>query len=256
MLHSVSGGCPHIFRQSGTTPKGCGRHHSCYQKARDETETIKMRVSPKRNRIPRIHHQQRRSQSRPYQNSSNMGVETTHQQERNPRIHAILQLLSTVCRRIQQDSQTPIRQNIDQERRQMGMGRQGTSGVRRITTDVMLNPSVDILPTGETTLSRNRPFKICLLRHIIPTRRGRKMETDRVSVKEDGTCRIQLRRTRQRTISHSSSTQRMEMIPQRKRTTFQSPNRPQKPNEVYDNKRTDRQTNPMEQSLEWLRLQN
>ena len=83
------------------------------------------------------------SQSRPYQNSSHMGLETTYQQERHPGIHGILQLLPTVYRRIQQDSKTPIRQN--QERRQMGMARQGTSSVRRITTEVMLNPSVDIL---------------------------------------------------------------------------------------------------------------
>jgi len=143
MLHSISGRCPHIFRQSGTTPKGRGRHYPSNQKPRDETQTVKMRVSPTRNGIPRIHHQQRRSQSRPYQNGSHMGLETTYHQERNPRIHGILQLLPTVYRRIQQDSQTPIRQN--QERRQMGMGGQGTSGVRRIMTEVMLNPSVDIL---------------------------------------------------------------------------------------------------------------
>ena len=102
-----------------------------------------MRVSPMRNRIPRIHHQQRRSQSRPYQNGSHMGLETTYQQERNPRIHGILQLVLTIHRRVQQDSQTPIRQN--QEGRQMGMGRQGTRSVRRITTETMFNPNVDIL---------------------------------------------------------------------------------------------------------------
>jgi len=90
MLHSIFGRCPHIFRQSGTTPKGCGRHYLSYQKARDETQTVKMRVSPMRNGIPRIHHQQRRSQIRPYKDSSYMGLETTHQQERNSRIHGIL----------------------------------------------------------------------------------------------------------------------------------------------------------------------
>jgi len=143
-----------------------------------------MRVSLTRNGVPRIHHQQRRSQSRPYQNSSYMGLETTHQQERNPGIHGILQLLSTVYRRIQQDSQTPIRQN--QERRQMEMGRQGTSGVGRITTEVMLNPSVDILQARETTAGQNRRFKICLFRHIGPTRQRREVEADSVSVKDDG----------------------------------------------------------------------
>jgi len=65
-----------------------------------------------------------------------------------------------------------------------------------------------------------------------------------------------LRRTRYRTISHSSSTQRMETIPQRKWTTLQSFNPPQKPNKVYNNERADGPTNPMEPSLEWLQLQN
>jgi len=53
----------YIFGQSGTTPKGCGRHYPSHQKARNETQTIEMRVSPTRNGVPSIHHQQRRSQS-------------------------------------------------------------------------------------------------------------------------------------------------------------------------------------------------
>ena len=93
MLHSISGGCPHLLGQSGTTPKRCGHHYPSHQKTRDETQTIEMHVSPTRNGIPRIHHQQQRSQSRPNQNSSYMGLEPSYQQERNPRIHGILQLL-------------------------------------------------------------------------------------------------------------------------------------------------------------------
>jgi len=79
MLHCISGRCPQIFGQPGTTPKGRGGYHPCHTKARDETPAIEMRVSPTRNRISRIHHQQRRSQSRPYQNRSHRGLETTHQ---------------------------------------------------------------------------------------------------------------------------------------------------------------------------------
>jgi len=56
-----------------------------------------------------------------------MGLETTHQQKGNPGIQGILQLLSTVYWRIQQDSQSPIGQN--QGGRQMGLARQGTCGV-------------------------------------------------------------------------------------------------------------------------------
>ena len=81
MLHSIFGRCPHIFRQHGTTPKGCGRHYPSYQKARNETQTVKMRVSPTRNGIPRIHHQQRRSQSPPNQDRSHMGLEATYEKK-------------------------------------------------------------------------------------------------------------------------------------------------------------------------------
>jgi len=41
-----------------------------------------------------------------------------------------------------------------------------------------------------------------------------------------------------------------------KRTTFQSANRPQKPNKVDNNESADGLTNPMEGSLEWLGLRN
>ena len=78
MLHSVPGQCPIILRRPGTTPKSRGCHHPRNTVRRNETQTIEMRISSTRNRIPRIHHQQRRSQSRPYQNSSNMGLEGTY----------------------------------------------------------------------------------------------------------------------------------------------------------------------------------
>jgi len=80
-------------------------------------------------------------------------------------------------------------------------------------TEVMLNPSVDILQSGKTTACRNRRLTICLLRHIVPTGWRRKMETNSIPIKDDETGRMQLQRTRQRTISNSSSAQRMEAIP-------------------------------------------
>jgi len=57
MLHSISERCPHIFGQPRTAPKRCGSHHPRYRKARNETQTMEMRVSSTRNGIPRIHHQ-------------------------------------------------------------------------------------------------------------------------------------------------------------------------------------------------------
>ena len=183
-----------------------------------------------------------------------MGLETTHQQKRNPRIHRVLQLLSTVYRRIQQGGQTPIRKN--QERHHMGMGGQGTGSLWRVTTGALLNPGVDILQAREATTCRNRGLEIRLLRNNISTWRRRKMEANSVSVENHGACQMQLRRTRKRTISYISSTPGMEKIPQGKWTTFPSPNWPQAPNKVYDNKTTDRTTNRIERSLEQLRLQN
>jgi len=125
MLHSVPGRCPNILGQPGTTPKRHGCHHPRHTTTRNETQTVEMRISPKRNRIPRIHHQQRRSQSRPYQNSSHMGLESTYQQKGNSGIHGILQLLPTLYKRIQQNSQTPVR--LNQERCHLGMGKQRTN---------------------------------------------------------------------------------------------------------------------------------
>ena len=101
MLYSVPGRCSNILRQPGTTPKRRGCHHPCHTTTRNETQTIEMRISLKRNRIHRIHHQQRRCQSRPYQNSSHMGLERTYEQEGHSGIHRILQLLPTLYKRIQ-----------------------------------------------------------------------------------------------------------------------------------------------------------
>jgi len=57
MLHSVPGRCPNILQQPGTTLKRCGCHHPRYTATRDATQTNEIRISPTRNRIPRIHHQ-------------------------------------------------------------------------------------------------------------------------------------------------------------------------------------------------------
>jgi len=57
MLHSVSGRYPNILRQPGTTPKRRGCHPPRHTATRNETQAFKMRMSPTRNRIPRIHHQ-------------------------------------------------------------------------------------------------------------------------------------------------------------------------------------------------------
>jgi hypothetical protein len=69
----------------------------------------------------------------------------------------------------------------------------------------MLNPSVNTFQTRQTSSNRNRRLEIRLLRNPITTRRRRQMETNRLPIKDNGTRRMQLRCSRQRTISHSSS---------------------------------------------------
>jgi len=120
----------------------------------------------------------------------------------------------------------------------------------------MLNPSIDILQSGKNTARRNRRLAICLLRDIVPTGRRRKMDTNSIPIKGDETGRIQLRRTRQRAISNSSSAPGMEAIPPRKRTTLQSLNRPPEHDKIYDHQGVNRTANPMESSFEQLPLQN
>jgi len=53
-----------------------------------------------------------------------MGLDDTQENQRNPMLPTILQLLSTIYRRIQQDSQTTIREDKKGMHRQLGMGRQ------------------------------------------------------------------------------------------------------------------------------------
>jgi len=61
----------------------------------------------------------------PIKNCSHMGLESTYQQKWNSGIHGVLQLLSTLYKWIQQNSQTTIRSN--QERCRLGMGKQKTN---------------------------------------------------------------------------------------------------------------------------------
>src|SRR5712691_6005497 len=120
----------------------------------------------------------------------------------------------------------------------------------------MFNTGVDILQTRKTAFNRNRRIEICVFRNPISTGRGREMETDCLSFENDDTGRMQLRRTQQRTISSGSSTQGMEEIRQRKPTTSQSPDGPQKPGTFYDHKGTHGQTDTMDGNTLRIRLQN
>src|SRR6201996_9853660 len=90
-----------------------------------------MRVSQERNRVPRIHNKSRRNQDGSSQDTSYMGLEDPEEQNRHSELLRILQLLSKIHRRIQQNRKTTIRQNAEEIRRQMGMDRQRTARIRR-----------------------------------------------------------------------------------------------------------------------------
>jgi len=137
------------------------------------------------------------------------------------------------------------------------MGRHEAGPLWQTMTEAMFNPSIDILQTWKTTPGQNWLIKICILRHIVSIKREREMETDSLSVKDNGTCWMRLRLTLQATtISNSSSTQGMDTVPWRKRTTFQSPDRLQKPDTVHDKQGVNRWRDQIERSLKRLRLQN
>ena len=67
---------------------------------------------------------------------------------------------------------------------------------------------------------------------------------------------MQLRCTRQGTISDYTGTRRREKICQGKSTTGKNPDRPQKPGTVHDQEKAKRETRMMEATLKPIRLQN
>ena len=72
---------------------------------------IQMRIPPKRDGISRIHYWTRGGQDRPCQDTSHLGLDDPQENKRNSMLPRILQLLSTIHRRFQQNGQTTICKN-------------------------------------------------------------------------------------------------------------------------------------------------
>jgi len=155
-----------------------------------------MRVPLKRDRIPRIYHWTRRGQDRPNQDTSHLGLDNTQENQGNPKFPGILQLLSTIHRRVQQDGQTTMCENKKGMHWQLGMGRQRTTSVRRIKDKTHHGTSTDLLRPPRTDQNRNRCIEICLLRYTVTAMPGRKMETSGVPIQDNVGRRMQLRHTR------------------------------------------------------------
>jgi len=103
-----------------------------------------------------------------------------------------LQLLLTIHRRFQQDDQTTICKNEKEMHWQIGMGRQRTASVRRIKDEPHHSTSTGLLRPSRTDQNRNRQLEIPLLRYIVTTMPGRKMETSGVTIQDNVGRRMQL----------------------------------------------------------------
>src|SRR4030088_901090 len=82
--------------------------------------------------------------------------------------------------------------------------------------------------------------------HTIPGGQGRKAKTGGLSIKNNDTSRMQLRYSRQRTISHSSSIGRMEKLCHRKRSPSLDSDGSQKSYTIHNDQGVEWMTNQME----------
>jgi len=151
-----------------------------------------MRIPPKRNRIPRIYHWTRRGQDRPSQNTGHLGLDNPQENQGNPMLPRVLQLLQTIYRRFEQDSQTTIRKNEKRMHWQLGMVRQRTASIRRIKDKTHHSTSTGLLRSPRTNQDRNRPLKIHLLKYTVTTMPGRTMETSGIPIQDNVRRRMQL----------------------------------------------------------------
>jgi len=74
-----------------------------------------------------------------------MGLDNTQENLGNRMFPGVLQLLQTVNRRVQQDSQTTIRKDKKGVHRQLGVGRQRTTSIRRIKDKTHHSTSTGLL---------------------------------------------------------------------------------------------------------------
>ena len=111
-----------------------------------------------------------------------MGLDNTQDKQGNPILPMILQLLPTIYRMFQQDSQTAIHENKEGMDRQLGMGRQRTASMRRIKDKTHHSTSTGLLRPPRTNQNQNRRLKIPLHWYTVTTMAGRKMETSGVPI--------------------------------------------------------------------------
>jgi len=89
-----------------------------------------------------------------------MRLDNTQENQGNPMFPRILQLLHTVHRRVEQDSQTTIRKNKKGVHWQLGMGRHRTTSIRRTKDKAHHSTSTGLLRPPRTDQNRNGRLKI------------------------------------------------------------------------------------------------
>jgi len=85
----------------------------------------------------------------------------------------VLQLLPSIRRRLQQNSQATIRKDKKGTLRQLGVRRQGTKGIQRTKDKTHQSTSTSLLRPPRTDQDRNRHLKIRLLPNPISAIQGR-----------------------------------------------------------------------------------
>jgi len=109
MLDSLPGRCAHIFEYHRTTLARCWQYPGGNKELWHENQNFEMRVHPKSNEVPGVHHLTKSSQDRSGQEASHLALDKLHQNIENPMFQRILQCLLMLHQRIQPNSKTPIR---------------------------------------------------------------------------------------------------------------------------------------------------
>lgn len=108
VLHYLFGWRSHLPKNSTWTLTKCQQYPRSNTGIRDEGSSFQVRIPSKGSGIHSVHYQSGRSKGWPGQNTTNMGFDNPKDQEWNTMFPRVLQLLSMVHRKIQQDSKTAL----------------------------------------------------------------------------------------------------------------------------------------------------
>jgi len=114
-----------------------------------------------------------------------MRLDNTQENQGNSMLPRVMQLLPTIYRSLQQNSQATIRKDKKGMRRQLGVGRQGTKNIRRTRDKAHHSTSTGLLRPPRTDQDRNRRLEIRLLRNTLSAMQGWAMEASGILIKNN-----------------------------------------------------------------------